>query len=265
MSPELRNKILDPINVNMNNIVDFMASKIEIRLFLKDGLTMNEISSFQEEIRSISEVKEVIYVPKNQAWLEFKEQYQNLNLSDLVGTNPLPNAFQVILNSNLSIRSVANRLSLQNYYVADIVYGGVIAERMERFATLVRIGGIILVGILSIATLFIIFNTIRLTIINRQNEITIMKLVGATNPFISGPFIIEGLIMGMFGSMLSVVFLKVGYSFFAIQTQKSIPYLPIVFNESMLNKVYFSILLLGALLGTLGALLSIKKSLKAAI
>ena len=92
-----------------------------------------------------------------------------------------------------------------------------------------------------------------------------MKLVGATNPFISGPFIIEGLIMGMFGCMLSVVFLKVGYSFFAIQTQKSIPYLPIVFNESMLNKVYFSILLLGALLGTLGALLSIKKSLKAAI
>ncbi|RAP35082.1 hypothetical protein DID80_06795 [Candidatus Marinamargulisbacteria bacterium SCGC AAA071-K20] len=253
------------INVNMNNVAHFIASKIEIRLFLKDGLTMNEISSFQEEIRLIPEVKDVVFVHKDNAWREFKEQYRNLSLSDLVHTNPLPNAFKVILNNNLTIKRIASKLSLQNYYVSDIVYGGLIAERMERFATLVKVGGIILVGILSLATLFIIFNTIRLTVINRQNEITIMKLVGATNPFISGPFIIEGLIMGIFGSMLSVGLLKFAYHFFGIQIQKSIPYLPIVFDALTLNKIYLSIVFLGALLGTLGALLSIKKSLKAAI
>jgi cell division transport system permease protein len=253
------------INVNMNNLAKFIASKIEIRVFLKEDLTMKEIASFQEEIRLIPEVKDVIYVPKEKAWGEFKEQYSNLNLTNLVDTNPLPNAFKVILTNNLTVKRIAAKLSFQNYYVADIVYGGIIAERMDRFATLVRIGGVILVGILSLATLFIIFNTIRLTVINRQNEITIMKLVGATNPFISGPFIIEGLIMGVFGSMLSVGLLKIVYHFFTVQIQKSIPYLPVVFNEATLNKIYFSILFLGALLGTLGALLSIKKSLKTAI
>lgn len=253
------------ININMNNLAKFIASKIEIRLFLKRDLSQDTIMAFQEEIRSIPEVDDVVFVSKEEAWRDFKSQYENLELTNLTQDNPLPDALKVMLKSNLSIKLIASKFALQTKYVEDVVYGGVIAERMERLATLVRIGGVILVGILSLATLFIIFNTIRLTVLNRQNEITIMKLVGATNPFISGPFIIEGLVMGLLGSVLSVGFLKFAYGFFGMQIKKSIPYIPVVLDAFTLNKIYLSIILLGALLGTLGALLSIKKSLKVAI
>ncbi|MEK7299135.1 MAG: FtsX-like permease family protein, partial [Candidatus Margulisiibacteriota bacterium] len=139
------------------------------------------------------------------------------------------------------------------------------AERIQVVSQIIRVAGIVLVGLLSLATLLIVFNTIRLTILARTNEITIMHLVGATEGFIKGPFLVEGLIMGLLGAVLAIVFLKSTYVTFAIQFQNAIPFFPLVFNEATLNKVYFTVGFTGPALGILGAYLSVSKTIKAQI
>lgn len=253
------------INVNMTNIADFVNSKLEVRVFLKDSLTRGEISKIQEEIRRSQAVDVAEFVDKREAWKLFKQNFESMNLSDYLEDNPLPHSIRVVLNNNHNIAQIAQSISKKTNYVTDVVYGGVIAERMQSFSRIVRIGGISLIVFLTLATLFIIVNTIRLTVINRQGEVTIMKLVGATNPFISGPFIIEGVIMGILGSVISVAILRFGYSFFMVRIQESLPFFPVVFDQAVLNQIYFFVVVLGTFLGAFGAFLSISKSLKSTI
>ena len=181
------------ISTNMTNLADFISSKLEIRVFLKDTVTKSQRQQFQEHITQLPNIKKIDYVDKKEAWEKFKSNYKNLNLNDLVETNPLPHSLKVYLTDNRQISDTAKKLNGYSKYVDGVVYGGIIAERLEKFSKFIRFGGLVLVGFLTIATLLIVVNTIRLTIIVRQSEIGIMKLVGATNAFITGPIIIEGL------------------------------------------------------------------------
>ena len=98
--------------------------------------------------------------------------------------------------------------------------------------------------------------------IARKEEISIMRLVGATKPFIRFPFIIEGIMIGIMGSFLSVVLLKLGYDFLTKWFQIYLPYFPIVFERYILAKVYLVVMVLGFVLGVLGANISVSRTLK---
>ena len=105
-------------------------------------------------------------------------------------------------------------------HVDELIYGGEIAKRVETFSQLMRVGGLALVLLLGVSTLLIIVNTIRLTVIARQDEISIMKLVGATNTFIQWPFLIEGLIIGISGSLFAVFSVRFMYELGVAKIQK---------------------------------------------
>lgn len=250
------------MTANMNHLAGFVTSRLEIRVFLNQNLSHQEISEFESVLTSLDDVQSVEFVDKEASWKEFKESYSTMELDDLLTDNPLPNAFKVELVDAEKIKDTSRVIEGYTTYVSDVVYGGVIAERMALFAKWAKIGGVILVGFLSSATLFIIVNTIRLTIMNRHEEIEIMKLVGATNSFISGPFMIEGLLMGCGGGLVAVIFLKFFYSFFAFRFQEALPYFPLIFKSSVLSQIFFSVFLLGAVLGGVGAYISISKILK---
>jgi cell division transport system permease protein len=253
------------LTVNISHLTNFMSDKLEIRVFLKENLTPNEINVFQESIAKLNGVREVTFISKDQAFKMLKESYANIQFDDLLEQNPLPNSIRVKLNNNSNIQNVAQILRDHTYYAEDVQYGGIVAERIQVVSQIIRVAGIVLVGLLSLATLLIVFNTIRLTILARTNEITIMHLVGATEGFIKGPFLVEGLIMGLLGAVLAIVFLKSTYVTFAIQFQNAIPFFPLVFNEATLNKVYFTVGFTGPALGILGAYLSVSKTIKAQI
>lgn len=253
------------LSSNMTNLADFISSRLEIRVFLTETVTRQDVEDFMSRVRSFEHVQSVSFVDRDTAWTQFKQNYSNIQLDDLVSNNPLPDTLKVVMTDNEHIQKTAEHIEQHSTYVSDVTYGGVIAQRMTSFAKWVRIGGFILVGFLTTATLFIIVNTIRLTIINRRDEVEIMSLVGATNAFISGPFMIEGLLMGSGSSLLAVVFLKFSYSFFAYRFQEALPYFPLVFKSAILNEIYIFVLLLGALLGVLGAYISISRILKKVI
>lgn len=248
--------------VNLQNLSHFLASNLEIRLFLKDGLTMPEISEFENRVLGMKEVQNVTFVHKDDAWNDFKENFHNLALEEGISQNPLPHTLMIKAKPNVPLGLLAEELKKYDTRVEQALYGGEIAERLEAFSHFTKVGGLVLVGLLGLSTLFIIMNTIRLTVIARQNEISIMKLVGATDNFVQGPFLIEGLLIGCVGAVFSIGILRFLYQLVVVKIQDSIPFVPLVFNQSDLWRIYAIIAITGALLGLIGAYISVSRSLK---
>jgi cell division transport system permease protein len=239
-----------------------MGDKLEIRAFIKDGTELADIEILKREVEKIPGVKRIEYIEKELAWMRFKGEYQNtLSFKGVLNFNPLPDSFTIKVNNIEDIETVANYL--KNYkLIDDIRYGGDLAERIKKFSDTLRIFGIILVTVLGLATLMIVVNTIRLTVIARQNEITIMQLVGATDSFIKWPFIIEGILIGVFGAIFSLLALKIGYTLFIVKISQAIPFLPMVPENTTINLVYMSVIITGIFLGIFAAYISVSKSLK---
>ncbi len=248
--------------INLQNLSQFLASKLEIRLFLKEGLTMPEISEFENRILGMQEVENVTFVHKDDAWRSFKENFHNLDLDEGMAENPLPHTLMIKAKPNVTLAKLSEDLEQFDTRVDEVMYGGEIAERVEAFSHFTRVGGLVIVGLLGLSTLFIIMNTIRLTVIARQNEISIMKLVGATDNFIQWPFLIEGILIGCVGAVFSIGILRFSYEFVVIKIQNSIPFLPLVYNQAELWRIYGIIGFTGALLGLIGAYISVARSLR---
>lgn len=250
------------LTANMNHLASFISSKLEIRVFLKDGVSEAESQNFEIKIRGMKGVKATEFVGKDIAWQKFKESFSNIDFSQYVSQNPFPDAIRVVLTDNSQIKLMSQTLKGYTGLVDDVVYGGSLAEQIDRFSTYTRWTGLGLVLLFSFATLLIVMNTIRLTIIARQEEIEIMQLVGATKMFIKWPFIIEGLILGVSGAAMAVVFLHSGYFFFGSKIQKTLPFFPLMYDKTILSLIYLLVGLVGATLGVIGAYISVSRSLK---
>jgi cell division transport system permease protein len=165
-----------------------------------------EINAVQSQLDQNPEVKSYKFVSKEDAWKEMQERFPELTAETI--RNPLPPSFEVIPNEADQVQSIA--VTFQEPLpagVETVKYGEKKAERVLQVATI--IGAIFLVGsiILLIASTILIANTIRLSIFSRRREIEVMKLVGASNWFVRAPFMLEGLLCGLAGSLFAVVLL----------------------------------------------------------
>ncbi len=249
------------LTINLNNLVNFAVSKLEIRAYLANNITDENINSLIQKVESLKEVKNVSFINKENAWDAFSKQYGNIDIQAVIEDNPLPNALKIKLYDTSKTKEMVTFLKSFKE-ITDTTYGGVVAERISLFANITKYIGLALVILLTLATLFIIINTIRLTIIARQDEINIMHLVGATDAFIKAPFLIEGLIMGIFSGIVTILFLRTTYFFIALKIQNILPYFPLVFDKNLLYILYLIIFLTGAILGLFGAYISVSHSLK---
>jgi cell division transport system permease protein len=250
------------ISANLNNLSKYFSSRIELRIYLTKRTTKHEIASFKKSLEEIEVVKEVTWVPKEKAWLYFQKNYKNIDFSSFIDKNPLPNSFVVTLTDNKEIKALSQHLKASYpSYIDDVRYLGEIAHKIESFASLAKVGGIVLVGFLTLATLLIIINTIRLTVIARQEEIGIMQLVGATNTFIRGPFIVEGIIIGGIGALISALFLFLAYQYLSSSIERHLPFFPLVTDPFQLYIIYLIVVFAGMILGILGAYISVTRTL----
>lgn len=247
---------------NLNNILSFFSSNLEVQVFMTDSITKGEIESFEKQLYSLDGVQSIVFVDKKDAWDDFKKSYVALELSDTYDTNPLPHSFKIKFASNKEMDAIVNRIKSFEAYVDDVTYMGGIAKRLELLTSLAIFIGWGIVGLLTLATLLIIVNTIRLTVIARKDEIAIMQLVGATHKFIRWPFLIEGLIMGVSGSVVSALIVRGSYLFLANKLQLSIPFIPLIFDGITLNLITSAIIVVGTSLGFIGAYISISSTLK---
>jgi cell division transport system permease protein len=168
--------------------------------------TQQQINAVNARLGQTADIKSYRFVSKEDAWKEMQERFPEL--TEQTVRNPLPASFEVVPNDADQVQSIA--AAIQNPLpegVETVKYGEKKAERVLQVATI--IGAIFLVGsiILLVASTILIANTIRLSIFSRRREIEVMKLVGASNWFVRAPFMLEGLLCGLAGSILAVVLL----------------------------------------------------------
>lgn len=189
--------------LSINNVVLETKSKFdEIQIFLEDDVSEEQLNNIEKRAKNNEGVLSVIYQTKDQALQNMKEEWEEeAYLLEGLESNPLPNSFIIQLKdieyADLIVEKVNGLEGIEEVkYYKDII------EKLLIFANYVRGGGLIVIGILVFISVFIISNTIKITVTARKREINIMKYVGATNGYIRGPFIIEGVLFGLIGAVL---------------------------------------------------------------
>ena len=248
--------------LNIQYFSSVLTSKLEMRVYLRESISKDQIKHFRKKVLSFNQVEDVDFIHKDVAWKRFQVNYPQFSFTDILSENPLPHTFRIYLKKIEGISTLGKTLSSYSNYVDEVSYGGQWAERLDLVSHYIHLGGICLVGILLFATLLIVVNTIRLTVLSRQQEINIMQLVGATSSFVRWPFLIEGLFIGILGGAFSVGTLHLFYVFLSEHLHQRMPFLPLVQDPFFLNLVYLSVVGLGMCLGFFGAFVSVSRALK---
>lgn len=200
--------VLDASGSKTNDVRD----QLELKVFLFNDATDNEIESLQTRIAGINHVEDVEYVSPAQALKILEQRLEDKSLLDELNSNPLPPAFNVKLDDPDNLESVQSALSPPDSTgkpqpissaIDDIVTGEQ-TQAIRSVTGAVKIMLLAIAVLLALASLFLIGNTIRLSIYARRREVEVMQLVGATNWFIRWPFVIEGIVVGMVGSAIAV-------------------------------------------------------------
>ena len=249
--------------LNLNNMALVLESQVQVTVYLQDSLKEAEIREVGTRITKLPGVTRVNFIDKKEAMARFKQRLgaQQGLLAELGEANPLPNAFEVKVDRPERVKPVALAIA-QLKGIEAARYGQEVVEQLFSLTRMVRIFGSVLIIFLGLAALFIIVNTIRLTVFARRREIGIMKYVGATDWFIRWPFIIEGVLLGSLGAAISSLLLTQLYGMVTGQVYGTLAFLPLLPQYPMLGYVNIFLLLAGVAIGALGSIISVKKFLK---
>lgn len=249
--------------LNMNRLAGMLESQVQISVYLEDHLTDREKRQLEYDITSLQGIDTVKYVDRDEAKTRLQERLgdQKYLLDALSDDNPLPDAFEVTVTTPAVVESAASAISAMSG-VEEAKYGQDVIEHLFDITRLMRIFGLVLMLLLGAATLFIIANTIRLTVFARRKEIAIMKYVGATDWFIRWPFLLEGIVLGCFGGIIAAVALRSFYAAMAAQIYSTLAFFPLLPQYPFMNYVTLSILGSGIVIGAIGSLISLKRFLR---
>ena len=249
--------------LNLNNMASNLESQVQVSVYLQEGLSDVEIREVGTRITKIPGVNQVLFIDKEEAMNRFKERLgeQQSILQALDGNNPLPNAFEVKMDKPERVKPVAQIIS-QFKGVENAKFGQEVVEQLFSLTKMIRVFGVILIAFLALAALFIISNTIRITVFARRKEIGIMKYVGATDWFIRWPFLLEGIILGFGGALVAVVLLNRTYGALIHQVYESLAFLPLIPQYPFITNISILLLLVGTGIGALGSTISLRKFMR---
>ena len=249
--------------MNLNNMAAHLESQVQINVYLEDNLSEAERYEIGNNIKKIKGVEEITFVTKDEAIERFRERLgeQKYLLDALDDANPLPYSYEVKLTLPEQVKSAAAEIA-EYPGVKTAKFGQEAIEQLFKLTHMIRVFGIVLILFLVFATLFIISNTIRLTVFARRKEIGIMKYVGATDWFIRWPFIMEGMALGFGGALIATLVLRTSYSAITNQIYQSFMFLPLIPQYPFLTNLTILLIVLGMIIGALGSAISLKKFMK---
>ena len=254
---------------NINHFVDQVESEQGMQVFVKNEATQEQIDELGEKIRAIDGVSTVEFVSKDEALEQMRERFgdkQDL-LDGYEGENNIFTASYVVTLTDLTkSKTVQDQINTYTDVVKKITSKDEVVTTLINLANGIKIvTGVILV-LLIIISIFIIANTIKLTVHARRKEISIMKYVGATNNFIRWPFIVEGMIIGILASIISIIIVGGAYTFIADKLVNAefmqLINMSLISFSDMFNSIIVVYMLLGIGIGVLGSLISMRKYLK---
>ncbi|MBF0529136.1 MAG: ABC transporter permease [Deltaproteobacteria bacterium] len=250
---------------NLHALVESSTKGLQVSLYLKDGLSLPAIDRIKHELTGLSGVKSIKFISREEALAGLKKRLgQQGGILDGLDENPLPASFDLEVEGEyLRDRKVEPLIDKVKSIsgVDEVRYAWEWAEKLQGVLRVVRMSGYILGGMLLAAIVFIIANTIKLTVLARQEELDIMRLVGATEWFIRTPFYIEGLLQGLAGSLIALSVLWGGFQFLATRIQWPMGLAIVTFTFMPISWSWL-LAAIGPLLGLLGSLISLGRFLQ---
>lgn len=270
-------------SVLLDGMVGTVEDQVTIQAFLSDDASQQDIDALTKEVRGWDEVESVTFKSKDEALAEYRETMTNKNAPDAVAAlddrNPIPASLVIKLHDPQQVRDVAERLAADSGFAAvydkdvdsagnesdpadEIQYGQGTVERLFTLANWVRAIMLVLVALLTFVAFVFINNTIRLSISARRREIAIMRLVGASNSFIRGPFLMEGVLQALIGVALSIGALEVIHRRLLPMVAERIPFLSLSIPGHALFSTYGLLVAMGLVIGLFGSAIAMRRYLK---
>jgi cell division transport system permease protein len=261
--------VLMALSLVIYQLMDEVESQVSITIFIHDNAIESDVSSLEDYVKGLPEVNTIDYISKEEGLERFKEQSTTAAIAAALDGNPLPASFEITLSEPEKIQQVVDQIMAYDSFprVIDrpdnpsesIKYGEDIIDKLIEVANIVRVVCLALVFLLIFVALIFINNTIRLAILARRKEIAIMRLVGASNGFIRGPFLMESVLQALIGVGLAVgsISLICSFLFGQIQADSMLQWLPDI--TSQLWMIYLILLSVGLVIGLFGSLWAMRR------
>jgi len=244
---------------NANLFLGRLHDQYKLIVYLKDGVDTESVTMLKRRFEADPAIQTVTYVSREEALkLVLSDLGEKAWILKTIEKNPLPDSFEIKVAETADVPDLVRRLEADRA-VGSVSSGQEWVTNILRCISFTRCVGFVLVVVLGLASLLIVANTIWLTVYARRDEISIMRLVGATNWFIRTPFLIEGLLAGVAGALLSFALLVVGYRFFLGQIQGLSLGVTGFVGWPELRRLGVQLFLMGGVLGFLGSLVSLRR------
>jgi len=242
---------------NVLSALERTRQELSVYAYIEEGLTQNDIEQQYKKLLAMKEVESIVFISKAEAMTEFEEEFgEGSAILESLESNPLPASFRIALKDGYKEQSNIRLFAEQVTAVSGIENVDYGKEFLDRFSLMARVFlyvDMILGFIVVLSSVFIISNTVRLTILSRQKSIEILKLVGATNRFITTPFVLEGAFQGGLASLVSLALLALIY----LVVVKMLP--DIAFLDVQTSVLY---VLTCIVLGSLGSFAALRRFLR---
>lgn len=257
----------------INSMIGSVQDTVKISAFISDDASDEDVEAFMEKIEGWDNVKNVEFKTKDDALEDFQSSSSDADatISALDGENPLPRSYTIEMNEPSQVEEMANKIK-QDSDFQQIVDGGNVDEsvlygqeevaRLFQFTDYIRLAAVVLVALLTFVAFIFINNTIRLSITARRREIAIMRLVGASNGFIRGPFVAEGVLQALLGSLLAIGCLELVRNYLMPLIQENLKFMPFNVTMAMYLATYGSLILVGIVIGLFGSAIAMRRYLK---
>lgn len=257
----------------VNNIVSNVESEVMITCYIADGTQEADVKKLMNEIKENDMVEDVTYTTKDQALEKFRNSMSSSPeiVDQLDGQNPLPASINVELKTPQDVSEVAADINASDNFkkIADnqakpeesLKYGQKTVDQLFALTNVLRIVGIAIIALLIFIAMIFINNTIRLAILARRKEIAIMRLVGASNGFIRGPFFMESALHSLIGALAAILIMEVLRSFALPAAVNALAWLPVDLSLTTFLIIYGILLVAGLVIGLVGSALAMRRYL----
>ena len=261
----------------IGNLMTSFEDEVNVRLYISDDATDEQIAAFDEFLATLENeegnIESIDFRDKDEVLEDFKESTSgNSDIVDQLDGNPLPRTYVLTLIDTTLVESTVETILAEETFTAiadnaddpsdSVKYGQGTVERLFTVTNIIRYACIVAVVLLVVISLIFLNNTIRLAIMARRKEISIMRLVGATNGFIRGPFVMEGALQALVGSLLAVGVLAVIRSSVMPSLETMVSFLPLSVDGSVYTYTYITLIVAGVIVGMLGSAIAMRRYLK---
>lgn len=247
--------------LNVRNIVDKLEDQLTIQAYMKPGANLEEVD---KKVKSIDNVESTEIITREKALERLRARLgSQAEAVSLLGENPLPASIEARVGKASYVETVASELKKMDE-TDDIVYAGAVADKLAKVSGFVGLFSMAMLAIALFTSGVVLFNTIRISVYSREDEVNVMVMVGATPTYIAMPFVIQGLLLGLLGSVLAALLVTGTYFSAVTRLKDMLPFFSFIDSPTLMLKLAFMLICCGVTVSLISGLIAVEKFIKQA-